>query len=129
MPLSVSHQPAASHMVLSMTGTLTAADYECHVPQIERLLERYEKINVLVHMIDFDGWEPGALWEDMKVNMTHRDAVERIAFVGDNVLRRWMLKFCKPFAGAKPEFFGSSARKAAERWLGEGRAAPGEVCF
>jgi hypothetical protein len=36
-------------------------------------------------MIGFQGWDPSALWDEIKFDLRHANDFERVATVGDNV--------------------------------------------
>lgn len=67
---------------------LTMHDYETvFIPQIERLIRQYDRINVVIHLgSQFEGWEPGALWDDAKSGLKHRKELNRVALVGASPL-------------------------------------------
>lgn len=44
------------------------------------------KIRFLVEMYDFHVWTLGAMWEDIKLDISHYAHIERVALVGD---RNW----------------------------------------
>ena len=46
--------------------------------------------------IRFYGWKAGALWEDVKFDVTHFSAIERLAIVGDKQWEKSMAVFCRP---------------------------------
>jgi hypothetical protein len=37
-------------------------------------------------MVDFQGWEAAALWDDIKFNAAHFTDIDRLAMVGD---KKW----------------------------------------
>jgi hypothetical protein len=68
-------------------------------------------------MIDFHGWNTGALWEDIKFGLKHFMDIERIAMVGDKKWEKGMSAFCKPFTTAKIRYFDPSQVEEARTWL------------
>jgi hypothetical protein len=52
-------------------------------------------------MIGFQGWDPSALWDEIKFDLRHANDFERVATVGDNVWERVMWILIKPFTKAK----------------------------
>ena len=42
-----------------------------------------ENFRVLFDMTDFEGWESGAMWEEIKFDLRHFADIERLAVVGD----------------------------------------------
>lgn len=101
------------------SGKLTKEDYKEFLPQMERLIERFGKLNLLFDMHDFHGWELGALWEDFKFDVKHFRDVERLAVVGEKKWQTGMAVFCKPFTTAKIRYFERDKMEEAQRWIGE----------
>ena len=49
----------------------------------EEKLREHGRVRVLFHLDpDFQGWTPGALWEDLKLDLKHRGNFEKVALVG-----------------------------------------------
>src|SRR5678816_1279998 len=97
-------------------GTLTTADYDQFVPEIERWMERHGSLRLLFEMVDFHGWTPGALWDDLMLAFRHFHDFERIAMVGDRKWQAWMASFCKPFSGAVIRYFERADIEEARAW-------------
>ena len=101
---------------VTLTGKLTAADYEAFTPRTEALLERFGKVRMVVILRDFHGWTAGALWEDVKFDAEHFADVDRLAVVGDSAWERGMTVFCKPFTTATVKYFDLEEVDAARAW-------------
>ncbi len=69
---------------LRAAGKLTDRDYrEVFVPRLEAVIREHGKARVLFHLDpDFQGWTPGAMWDDLKLGLKHRDDFEKMAMVG-----------------------------------------------
>lgn len=102
---------------IQLSGKIDKEDYAHFVPEVERLVKKYGKINVLVVMHDFHGWTAGALWEDIKFDLKHFSDIERLALVGETKWEHGMAAFCKPFTTAKIRYFDHLAAKEANEWL------------
>ena len=100
-----------------VSGKLAREDYRQFVPEFERLFREHGKVRVLVEMVDFHGWKPGALWEDVKFDLRHFAHLERVAMVGDRKWEKAMSIFCKPFTTAKVRYFDHAEIGEARRWL------------
>ena len=105
---------------VTLSGELTAADYEAFLPRTETLLDRYETVRMVVILKDFRGWTVGALWEDVKFDAKHFADVDRLAIVGDSAWEKGMTVFCKPFTTATVRYFDVSEVEAARDWVREG---------
>jgi hypothetical protein len=104
---------------INLHGKLNRADYERFVPETEALIRRYGKIRILVTMHDFEGWDMGALWEDVKWDVKHFNDVERLALVGEESWQKLMASFCQPFTTAKVRHFTFDQLGEAHCWLNE----------
>ncbi|MCU7730958.1 STAS/SEC14 domain-containing protein [Actinoplanes sp. KI2] len=99
-------------------GKLRAEDYtEVLAPALAAAIEGGGKIRiVLLFAGAFEGMEPGAVWQDLKMGIRDWSAWERIALVTDHA---WMRDGLRMFAWAVPgevKAFGSSERDDAIAW-------------
>jgi hypothetical protein len=104
---------------VDLHGKLSRRDFEQIGPDTERLISRYGKIRLLVTMQDFDGWDFGALWEELKWEARHFNDIERIALIGDERWHRAMASVCKPFTTAHVRYFTLHELNAAYAWVDE----------
>lgn len=104
---------------VDLHGKLCREDFERICPDTERLISQYGKIRILVTMRDFEGWDMGAFWEDLKWEAKHFNDVERLAMVGDERWQKWMTSFCKPFTTAEVRYFPFEQLEEAQEWVGE----------
>jgi hypothetical protein len=105
---------------VTVTGRLQHSDYERFVPVFERLTNQHGKLRVLFHMIDFHGWQPAALADDIKFDSEHFADIERLAFVGDKAWEKGMSVVCRPFTSATIRYFDRSEIEDARAWLRDG---------
>jgi hypothetical protein len=68
-------------VALSCKGQVTREDYDgILVPAILEALTRHDKIRLLYQTsADFTGYDPGAIWEDLKIGVEHPTRWERVA--------------------------------------------------
>jgi len=99
-----------------VSGRLEKKDYEYFAPEIEKLIREHGKLNLLVHLENFDGWSAGALWEDVKFDAKHFRDIERLAIIGDQDWEKGMTTFCKPFTTAEVKFFPPEEIEQARAW-------------
>ena len=109
---------------VKISGKLTKEDYEKFVPEVEGLIKKHGKINIMLTMHDFHGWSMGALWEDIKFDMKHFRDIERLAMIGDRKWEAGMAAFCKPFTSAKVRYFDVGEAGQAREWVAAGAASP-----
>jgi len=70
-------------VAISCGGQVTKDDYQgILVPAILKALKRHDKIRLLYEIsASFTGYDPGAIWEDMKIGLEHPTRWERAAVV------------------------------------------------
>ena len=105
------------------TGKLQAEDYrDGLLPAIERAAASGD-VRVVIVVRDFDGLTAGALWEDLKMGMSHLTKWERIALVTDV---DWMITLTTLFGWMTPgdlKRFPLADKDKAIAWAAEGASA------
>ena len=104
-------------LAAEISGTLAKEDYVSFVPRVEELIEKHGKLRMLIQLKDFDGWDAGALWEDIKFDFKHFSDFEKLAIVGDKMWEKGMAIFCKPFTTAKVRYFDQEDLEEAKDWI------------
>ncbi|MBO2453440.1 STAS/SEC14 domain-containing protein [Actinomadura barringtoniae] len=113
---------------IEAVGKLTAEDYTGTLaPALDAAIKESGKVRiVIVFRGEFEGMEPGAAWQDLKMGVRDWNAWERIALVTDHA---WMKDGLRLFAWAVPgeaRAFGLADQEAAVIWaagIGGGPAA------
>lgn len=105
-------------------GHVTKADYETVlIPGIAALLKRHDKVRIYYEIADdFDGIDPGAMWEDTKVGVSHFMRWERFAVVTDV---DWIKHTVKLFAFLMPgdlRVYPTAQAAEARAWITEAPA-------
>ena len=104
---------------MEAAGNLSAQDYtQVLAPALTAATKDGGKIRiVLLFTGEFDGMEPGAVWQDLKLGIHDWSAWERIALVTDHA---WMRDGLRMFAWAVPgevKVFGVSEKDDAVAWV------------
>ena len=103
---------------VKVTGKLTHEDYTKLIPSWEKMGALHGRFRLLFEMEPgFEGWQPGAAWDDVKFSVSHRESFERVAMVGE---KKWMELAAKAGAlliKAEVRFFDSADLEEARRWL------------
>ena len=90
------------------------------VPAINEAIAQHGKVRVVYVLgSEFDDYEPGAVWEDLKLGARHPASFERMAIVTD---ARWAGPAVKVFSVLWPgqaRAFPLSELEAAKRWAAE----------
>jgi len=102
---------------VNVSGKLEKEDYEFFVPEAEKRISEHGKIRFVFETTDFHGWEPSALWEDIKFDVKHFNDVEKVAVVGEKKWEKGMATFCKPFTSARVRFFEKDRADEAREWV------------
>lgn len=112
---------------LTIDGKLDEDDYRRFVPMAEQRIRERGELNLVLHVEDFRGWSPAALWEDLKFDVKHYNDVSRLAVVSeDESSAKWMARLSRPFTGAEVEHFPASEIERAREWIRQS-AATGAV--
>jgi hypothetical protein len=105
---------------LRASGKLTDEDYEdVLVPGIEAIIKEHGKIRFLFYLDDgFDGWEPGAMWEDFKLGFGDiRKECEKLALVGGPDWVEWAMKLSSHLIHGEVKTFDVDQLQAAWDWI------------
>jgi hypothetical protein len=108
---------AQNVLEVRLTGKLTREFYERFVPEVERQIQQYGKLRILLELRDFQGWTVGALWDDVAFEFRHGKDIERLAIVGETRWQKDMAAFCKPFTAATVKYFDESQLETARQWI------------
>ena len=119
MPIQIKEENGGKLVAVQVTGKLVKADYERCVPEFERLIRQHGKLRLLFEMTDFHGWEAGALWDEIKLDIKLFADIERLAVVGDKKWEHGMATFSKPFTKAMIRYFDRANAPEARKWLRE----------
>jgi hypothetical protein len=101
------------------TGKVTEADYQnVLIPKLDELLKNYGKARFLYYLDEnFTGWELGAMWEDTKFGVRHKNDFEKIAVVGGPKWVAWGTKLFGYFVEGQVKTFPPEELQAAWDWL------------
>ena len=119
MPMQLKQENGGKLAAVHVTGKLVKEDYERCVPEFDRLVRQHGKLCLLFEFTDFHGWEAGALWDEIKLDIKHFADIERIAVVGDKKWEHGMATFYKPFTQATVRYFDQANAAEARKWLRE----------
>lgn len=107
------------------SGHVTKADYDTVlVPAVRKALDQHEKIRLYYQVADdFEGIDPGAMWEDFRIGVEHLTRWARMAVVTDV---DWIRHTIKAFSFLMPgelRVFGTSEASQARQWISEASPA------
>ena len=101
---------------INVSGRLTTDDYKNFIPRFEQLIRPRGRQSILFEMVEFEGWDAGALWMDIRTDLKHYSDFDRIALVGEHTWEKWMAQLYRPFTSAKTRYFDRSEMHAARQW-------------
>jgi hypothetical protein len=119
MPIQIKQENGGKLVAVQVTGKLVKADYGRCVPEFDRLIRQHGKLRLLFELTGFHGWEAGALWDEIKLDIKHFADIERLAVVGDKKWEHGMVTFYKPFTKATIRYFDQANAAEARKWLRE----------
>lgn len=98
-------------------GTLTKDDYLRLLPDLEEALEKHGTLRFFITLENFTGFEPGALWEDIKFDYKHKNQYGKTAIVGDSKWEEWGTKISGLFFDSEMRFFYKGQNDEAWEWV------------
>lgn len=104
-------------LAIRISGKLVDEDVTQFVPRLEKVLQKENKLSLLIKLEDFAGWSAKAAWEDIKIGLSHEDKLLRIAIVGENSWQKLMASFGNLFTDTKIQYFNDES--PALEWLKE----------
>ena len=116
--IQIEHSQSGDIITLRASGTLTKADYDAALPEIENAMTLAKgPLHMLIRLEDFQGWEIDALWKDLAFDLKHRGEFGSIAVVGDTKLEEWGAWLSSFFAKSEVRYFSFEAEDDARSWL------------
>ena len=103
-------------------GHVTKADYETVlIPAVDKKLETHDKVRIYYEVAeDFDGFEPGAMWDDTKLGFSKFLRWERFAMVTDVEWIRHTMQFFGFLMPGEFKTFHRAEADAARKWVSGG---------
>ncbi|MFH0958919.1 MAG: STAS/SEC14 domain-containing protein [Pseudomonadota bacterium] len=102
-----------------LTGKATDDDYKkVFMPTLENLIKEHGKVRCVYFMDEgFQGWEVGAMWDDAKFGMKHRNDFEKIAVVGGPKWAEWSTKIASHLVTAEIKTYPADRLDDAWSWV------------
>lgn len=110
-------ESAANLICIKVSGKLTDADYKAFIPKVEEVIEEFGIIRFYVDILDLDGWEWRAAWDDFAFGINHWKDFSKMAIVGD---KRWIelsALIASKITKADVRFFDRSCAAEALIWV------------
>jgi hypothetical protein len=116
--LSQSSGPVVGYKIV---GKVTVEDYQQLDPEVQALVNQYDKVCLLINLQEFAGEEAKAWLPDLKFGHRFHDKIARMAIVGDKRWEEWLTSLAKPFYAKQAKFFHPEESDKAWAWLREDR--------
>ena len=117
--LEIMSESQGKVLAVKAQNKLTEGDYrEVFIPKLEDLLQAHDKVRLLFLLDEnFAGWELGALWEDAKFGLKHKDDFEKLAVVGGARWVAWGTRLFAYFMEGQVKTFPLEELSAAWDWI------------
>ena len=116
--IEIEHDSERKIITLRVSGTLSRADYDRALPEIENAMElAKEPLKMIVRLEDFQGFELGAFWDDLKFGLEHFGEFGAIAVVGDTTFEEIGTWLAALFAKSEVRYFTVGQEADAHNWL------------
>ncbi|MFC1833137.1 STAS/SEC14 domain-containing protein [Thermodesulfobacteriota bacterium] len=117
--IEVLAESAGNIFGIRASGKVTADDYEqVLIPRLKEVIEAHGKARVLYYMADdMEGFELGAMWDDAKFGLGHRDEFEKIAVVGGPQWVQWGAQVGAHFMKGVLRVFPGDQLQEAWEWV------------
>ena len=104
---------------LRVAGKLTDRDYkEILIPSLEALINQHGKVRLLCCLDEeFLGMEAGAMWDDAKFFLPHKNDFEKMAMVGGPKWMQLGLKAFAPLMQGEARVFAAEELWEAWEWI------------
>jgi hypothetical protein len=116
MPIQIEEESDGQAVAIHITGKLVDADYARMVPELDRLIQHNGQLRLLFELTKFEGWQPGALWDEVEFDLKHFADIERLAIIGDRKWEQDMAAFYQPFTKATIRYFDLADADKAWQW-------------
>ena len=102
-----------------VTQKLTDDDYvRTFVPKLEEIIEKYGKARALIYLDDgYNGIELGAIWDDVKFGIKHRNDFIKLAAVGAPRWMDWVMNASSAIMSGEVRTFSTEHLREALDWV------------
>lgn len=117
--LEILPQSHGKTLGVRLTGKVTDTDYEeIFLPLLEKLIKEHGKIRCLYFMdSEFEGWTIGAMWDDAKFGIKHKDDFEKFAIVGGPKWAEWGSRIFSHIVSGEIKTYSGDRLDEAWTWI------------
>lgn len=119
--IEILHADDADIVTIRAAGKISARDYDMAVPELEQAIANADgRLNALMRLDDLAGMELGAMWKELKFDVSHYDDFGRIAIVADPGFFTAVSRLGSAVTAAEVRHFETRDEAAAMAWLRDG---------
>jgi hypothetical protein len=106
-------------LAVRLTGKASDDDYKkVFLPALDKLINEHGKVRCVYFMDkDFQGWELGAMWDDAKYGIKHRNDFEKIVVVGGPKWAEWGMKISSHLVSGELKTYPADQLDDAWTWI------------
>jgi len=119
MTTSYRTTPETKTFEFTVSGKVTAEDFDALSGPLEDFVEEHGKIKLLEIILDFEGFDPTILWRGMKFDIKIIPHITHCAVVSDMGWISPLTKAAGAFMATKLRTFDLGELDAARAWLAE----------
>lgn len=119
MACEITHEVGSELVHVRISKRMAVSDQKALESVAKRLIDDDHPVRVLITLVDFEGWETDAGWEeDLEFSFNYANNIESIAVVGDEQWRQQALLFVGDgFRKTRIRYFPPTAYELAEQWV------------
>lgn len=117
MPIQIDEDSA--FVTVRAWGTLATQDYATFVPEFQRVAASRPTLRILCDITALEGWEPSALWQEIKFDVKHFGEIQRLAVVGNREWQHAATSIAAVFASPETRYFTPVEETQARHWLAQ----------
>lgn len=117
MTVTYSEDDATRIAEITVSGRVTAEDYELAVTPMQAFIDRHGTIRLIEVVESFKGFDPSILWEGLKFDMRNIPHISHVAVVSDLGWIGPMSKAAGALISTDLRTFGLNELDAARDWI------------
>lgn len=117
MNIEYTEQPSDDLIELTVHGRITQADLEALVPKIDAFTETRDQIRLLEIVNEFDGIEPAALLDGIRLDLKYIKRFSHCAVVSDKGWMGPLARLASALTSIEVRHFDGNEVETARQWL------------
>jgi hypothetical protein len=118
MSITIHQRHGISNVLeVEVAGKFSRGDYDSLGSAISRLVRDFGKIQILVDLTSFAGWDLRSFWKNISFAQQHFSGASRIALVGCRPSERILSLACRMLTDASLRYFDCAHKDQARTWI------------